>query len=171
MQSEQGNLCDETYFSTFYATHLQAASNFAFFKSGDRASSMDIIQEAFVKVWQNCASIDPAKAKTYLFTTINNTFLNVVKHQKVVLNYVKNASYMDRTNENPEYVLQEKEFKEKLKNTISELDSKEREVFLLSRVEGKKYREIAELLDISQKTVEKRMSLALKKLRKRIQGI
>ncbi|EDP97073.1 RNA polymerase sigma-70 factor [Kordia algicida OT-1] len=171
MQSEHGSLCDESSFNNFYATYLQAASNFAFYKSGDKASAMDIIQEAFVKVWENCAKIDPSKAKTYLFTTINNTFLNVVKHQKVVLNYEKTASYMDRTNQDPAYIMEENEFKQKLQNAIADLDDKEREVFLLSRVEGKKYREIAELLDISQKTVEKRMSLALKKLRAKIEGL
>ncbi|QHI37339.1 ECF RNA polymerase sigma factor SigE [Kordia antarctica] len=171
MQSEHDNLCDEDYFTKFYATYLQAASNFAFYKSGDKATSMDIIQEAFVKIWENCAKIDTSKAKTYLFTTINNTFLNIVKHQKVVLTYEQGSSYMDRTNQDPEYIMQENEFKKKLQAAIAGLEDKEREVFLLNRIEGKKYREIAELLDISQKTVEKRMSLALKYLRTKIEGL
>ena len=69
------------------------------------------------------------------------------------------------TNQNPEYLLREKEFDERLKQVISELPEGQREVFLLNRINGKKYAEIAALLNISVKAVEKRMSGALQKLR------
>jgi RNA polymerase sigma-70 factor (ECF subfamily) len=59
----------------------------------------------------------------------------------------------------------------KLKKAISDLPIKQREVFLLSRMEKKKYKEIAEITGISIKAVEKRMSLALMALRKTIGNI
>jgi len=74
-------------------------------------------------------------------------------------------------NQDPEYLLQEEEFKQRLQNAISGLSDVEREVFLLNRIDGKKYREIAEMLDISQKTVEKRMTGALKFLRKKMDNL
>ena len=171
MDTNQSNLCEESYFNDFYLEHVQHASNFAYYKCGDTDSALDLVQEAFSKIWENCAKIDFAKAKTYLFTTINNMFLNTVKHNKVVLEYAKAAPYIDKTNESPEYILEEEEFKKKLQNAIALLSDAQREVFLLNRIDGKKYREIAELLNISQKAVEKRMSGALKILREHVENI
>ncbi|NNC50862.1 MAG: sigma-70 family RNA polymerase sigma factor, partial [Flaviramulus sp.] len=145
--------------------------NFAYYKCGDKDNALDLVQEAFTKIWENCSKIDFTKAKTYLFTTVNNLFLNKVKHKKVVLEYAKAAPYIDRTNESPEYLLEEEEFKKKLQQTLSLLSEAQREVFLLNRIDGKKYREIAEMLGISQKAVEKRMSSALKVLREHIENI
>lgn len=171
MNSPKHKLCEESYFNSFYLEHIQAANNFAFYKCGDKAVSLDFVQDAFVKIWENCSKIDFAKAKTYLFTTVNNMFLNAVRHEKVVINYAKEAPYMDKTNLSPEYLMEEDEFKKKLLLAISDLKEEQREVFLLNRMEDKKYREIAELLDISQKTVEKRMSAALKILREKVEEI
>lgn len=171
MSNPKNQLCEETYFNSFYTQHIQAASNFAFYKCGNSDAALDYVQDAFTKVWENCSKIDLAKAKTYLFTTVNNLFLNTIRHQKVVLNYAKEAPYLDETNLNPEYLLEEDEFKQKLTKVIADLTEEQREVFLLNRIEDKKYREIAELLNISQKTVEKRMSAALKTLRSKIEDI
>ena len=167
----QKSLCKEIYFNEFYSSHIQSASNFAYYKSGDKNTSLDLAQEAFVKIWENCAKIDFSKAKSYLFTVINNLFLNKVKHEKVVFEYAKNSPNLDINNQSPEYLLEEEEFKIKLKNAIANLTAGEREVFLMNRIDAKKYREIAEMLGISQKAVEKRMSSALKKLRDKIKGI
>src|SRR3970282_20687 len=64
------------------------------------------------------------------------------------------APNLDTNNQSPEYLFEEEEFKQKLTKAIASLNEAQREVFLLNRIEGKKYREIAELLNISQKTVE-----------------
>lgn len=168
MPNTEENLCEEKTFNAFYLKHVEAASNFAFYKCGEKAASLDYVQDAFQKIWENCSKIDFNKAKTYLFTTINNLFLNVVRHKKVVMSYAKEAPYQEKTNITPEYILEEEEFKQKLMAVIADLSPEQREVFLLNRIEEKKYREIAEMLDISQKTVEKRMSAALKILRKKI---
>lgn len=165
------SLCDEIHFNAFYSKHIQDASNFAFYKCGNKNTSLDLAQEAFIKIWENCKKIDFEKAKSYLFTVVNNLFLNKVKHDKVVLEYAKKQPYQDINNQSPEYLLEEEEFKKKLKKAIENLTEAEREVFLMNRIDGKKYREIADFLNISQKAVEKRMSSALKKLREKIEGI
>ena len=61
-----------------------------------------------------------------------------------------------------------KEFKKKLELALDNLTEAQKEVFLLNRIEGKKYKEIATYLNISEKAVEKRMSGALKSLRSQI---
>ncbi|MAO07183.1 MAG: hypothetical protein CL596_00560 [Alteromonas sp.] len=67
--------------------------------------------------------------------------------------------------------MEEKQFKEKLQTAIADLTEAQRTAFLMNRIEGKKYVEIAEILGISVKAVEKRMSQALASLRSKIHGI
>lgn len=171
MSKENNNLCEESHFSEFYINTIQSATNFAYYKSGDSDTALDIVQEAFAKIWENCSQIDFSKVKTYLFTTVNNLFLNSIKHQKVVMAFAKETPYLDRTNQSPEYLLEEEEFKYTLQKAIASLSEAQREVFLMNRIDGKKYREIADLLGITQKAVEKRMSGALKILKEQIENI
>ncbi|KDN56379.1 RNA polymerase sigma factor [Flavobacterium seoulense] len=171
MSEKNKNLCEESHFSEFYINNVQSATNFAYYKSGDSDAALDLVQEAFAKIWENCSQIDFSKVKTYLFTTVNNLFLNTIKHQKVVMAFAKETPYHDQTNQSPEYILEEEEFKIKLQNAIASLSEAQREVFLMNRIDGKKYREIAEILGITQKAVEKRMSGALKILKEQIENI
>lgn len=171
MSDEKTNLCEETHFNHFYIKNVQSATNFAYYKCGDSDAALDLVQDAFTKIWENCSKIDFTKVKTYLLTTVNNLFLNTIKHNKVVLAYAKETPNLDITNQSPEYLLEEEEFKQKLQMAIASLTEAQREVFLMNRIDGKKYREIAELLDISQKAVEKRMSGALKILKEQIENI
>ncbi len=171
MSDDKNNLCEENHFNHFYIKNVQSATNFAYYKCGDRDTALDLVQEAFTKIWENCSKIDFSKVRTYLLTTVNNLFLNSVKHQKVVMAYAKDTPTLDITNQSPEYLLEEEEFKQKLQNAIASLTAAQREVFLMNRIEGKKYKEIADLLDISQKAVEKRMSGALKTLKTQIENI
>lgn len=165
------NLCLEKTFDTFYRKHINDAYRFAFYKCGSEARSRDLAQEAFAKVWVNCSKVLFAKAKTYLITTVNNLFLNEVKHDKVVLNYKNDYQGEDSHIQDPHYELRKKEFKNQLEDAIASLSEAQREVFLLNRIDGKKYREIADMLGVSQKAVEKRMSSALKNLREKIPNI
>lgn len=169
-QPLQNNICDNLLFERFYKKHSKNLHDFLYYKFGEHLNPQDKVQEAFIKIWQNCGKIEPAKAKSYLFTTANNLMLNAVAHEKVVLKHSKQPQ-KHSTNESPEFVLQEKEYHKKLQNAISNLTEAQRTAFLLNRVEGKRFKEIAELLDISTKAVEKRIYGALKKLRKEIDGL
>ncbi|MNE92117.1 RNA polymerase sigma factor [compost metagenome] len=85
------------------------------------------------------------------------------------MRYEKNFTGLDKTNENPEYLLEEKQFQVKLLKAIENLNEKQRIAFLMHRIDGKKYNEIALELNISVKAVEKRIHLALLSLRKEIE--
>jgi RNA polymerase sigma-70 factor (ECF subfamily) len=171
MDDKKSTLCEEKYFRDFYLKQVQSANNFAYYKCGNTDTALDLVQDAFTKIWENCSKIDFLKVKTYLFTTISNLFLNTIKHNKVVLQYAKETPNLDTNNQNPEYLFEEEEFKQKLTKAIGSLSEVQREVFLMNRIDGKKYREIAEILDISQKTVEKRMSAALQILKSQIENL
>jgi RNA polymerase sigma-70 factor (ECF subfamily) len=136
-----------------------------YFKFGNEEKANDATQEAFIKLWENCKKVPLEKAKSYLYTIANNTSLNEIAHQKVVLKYEQNNTINDRTNLNPEFILEEEQFKQKLEKAIAKLTEAQRTAFLLNRIEGKKYHEIALMLDISVKAVEKRIHGALVTLR------
>lgn len=163
--------CDENIFSTFFKNHAKSLRNFLFYKYGNKDLADDLTQEAFIKLWQNCAMVPIEKAKSYIYTIANNNSLNEIAHQKVVFQYEKNFTGIDRTNETPEFLLEEKQFKSKLLKSIENLNETQRVAFLMHRIDGKKYSEIAEALNISVKAVEKRIHLALVQLRKEIDSI
>jgi RNA polymerase sigma-70 factor (ECF subfamily) len=161
------SICKPKVFEKVFNAHSETLHNFMYYKCGDADLAEDFVQEAFVKLWKNCSKVLISKAKSFLFTVANNLFLNDIAHKKVVLRHQQSAP-SQHTNESPEFLLEEKEFMAKLQKAIADLPVKEREVFLLNRIDKKKYKEIAELLGISIKTVEKRMSAALKTLRSQI---
>ena len=170
MPNSKDSVCEPKVFEFVFNSQSEALRNFIYYKCGDIKQAEDIVQDTFIKLWKNCAKVIFEKAKSYIFTIANNAFLNEVAHKKVVLNYQKSITNRS-TNETPEFLLEEQEFAEKLKAAIADLPDKQREVFLLSRIDKKKYSEIADIIGISVKAVEKRMSNALITLRKKIGNI
>lgn len=164
------HICNEQLFSRVFKAHAKNLHDFLYYKFGSQLNPQDKVQEAFVKLWENCKNIKPSKAKSYLFTVANNLMLNEVAHQKVVLKFQETRP-KSFTNENPEFLFEENEYMQKLQKALSGLTESQRVAFLLNRIEGKKHKEIAELLDITTKAVEKRIYGALKQLRKEIDGI
>lgn len=161
-------ICNELTFSVFFKGNVKILRNYLFYKFGNEEQANDITQEAFIKLWENCANVTQEKAKSYLYTIANNATLNQIAHQKVVLNYAKNNVNKDKTNLSPEFLIEEEQFKIKLEKAIENLTEAQRVAFLLNRIEGKKYKEIAEILNISIKAVEKRIHLALISLKNEI---
>ena len=163
------NVCEEEVFSSLFKANSKTVFNYIYYKFGNEEKAYDVVQEAFVKLWENCAKVSPEKAKSYVYTIANNLYLNVIKAEKVRLKYA------DRSNstsyESPEFLLEEKEYKEKLDRALNSLPENQRTTFLLNRIDGKKYAEIAEMEGVSVKAIEKRMHLALKALRDQIEGI
>lgn len=82
----------------------------------------------------------------------------------------KNNTLIDRTNENPEHILEQEQFESKLLKAINNINETQRVAFLMHRIDGKKYAEIASELNISVKAVEKRIHLALIELKKEIEN-
>lgn len=159
--------CDEKIFTSFFTKHITTLHSFVYYKCGNQALASDISQEAFVKFWENCSKIIPSKAKSYLYTIANNLFLNEYAKQKVRLNFEK-IPQEKSTNETPQFLLEVAEFDKKLQNALNNLTEPQRVAFLLHRINGKSYKEIAVFLGITVKAVEKRMHKALRSLREQI---
>ncbi|SHG72469.1 RNA polymerase sigma factor [Flagellimonas flava] len=168
MGTEAKSVCDEKVFKGIFDEHAEVIRNFIYYKCKDLQRAEDITQDAFIKLWQNCKKVVWGKAKSFVMKVAQNAFFNEVAHEKVILKYNQSVSKGKAISEDPEFLMEEKEFMIKLQQSISNLPEKERVVFLLSRKDKKTYREIAEITGITQKAVERRMHLALQKLKKSI---
>jgi len=105
-----------------------------------------------------------------LFTVANNNLLNHIAHKKVVLRY-EQKPHTDINNQDPQFIIEEKEFMSKLQKAIDELPEKQKETFLLSRIDKKSYKEIAEITGVTVKAIEKRIHYALLSLRQKLGDI
>ena len=170
MNETHSSVCEKRVFNTIFYTNSETLRNYLYYQCGDLQQAEDLTQDAFIKLWNNCKKVILEKAKAYLFTVAKNAFYNQMAHQKVVLAYSK-IPQPNADNENPQYKMEETEFMDQLQNAINALPEGQREVFLLNRIDKKTYREIAEMLGVSQKAIEKKMHKALLKLRKTIKNL
>jgi len=165
----KNTVCEEQIFSNIFKANSKTVFKYIYYKFGNEEKAYDAVQEAFVKLWENCAKVPPEKAKSFVYTVANNLYLNVIKAEKVRLKYADKT--LKTTHETPEFLMEEEEFRNKLNNALDSLPENQRITFLLNRIDGKKYKEIAEMEGVGVKAIEKRMHLALKSLRKKIDGI
>ena len=149
-----------TEFKNLFDIHFDTIRNYIYYRSGDPEIATDIAQETFMRVWEKQIKIEKKKVKSLLFKIAGDLFISNYRRQKVVLQFKLNLK-PDIVDHSPEDQLQFEELKEKYETALANLPEKQRTVFLMSRMEQLKYREIAETLGISVKAVEKRMKHAL----------
>lgn len=158
------DLCSEQIFSKVYEKHSKDVHDFLYYKYGERFNPSDKAQEAFIKLWEHCKKVTWDTARSFLFTVANNMMLNEIKHQKVVLRHQK-IERKNYTNENPEFLMEKEQYFLKYQRALANLTEEQRVAFTLSKIEGKKHSEIAEMLGVTQKVVEYRIYSAFDKLK------
>lgn len=168
--ADTSTVCKESVYNSLFRNLAKPIYHFIYYKCGDEMQAKDLVQEAFIKLWENCHKVPESKAKSFLYTVCNNAFLNEVAHKKVVLRFAEKKQ-PENNNQSPQFLLEEKEFDTRLQKAIANLTEAQRTAFLLNRIDGKKYREIAGILNISIKAVEKRISQALASLRQEIEHL
>ena len=154
-------------FERIFAEWYLQLRNYIYYKSGDMQVAEDIVQDAFMKVWEKRESIRQDSIGSLLYKIAGNIFLNRIDHQKVQLKFTTGYSFTEHS-EGPDYDLEMKEFDERLRKSLSDLDEKNRTVFLMNRIDDLTYREIASALGLSQKAVEKRMGKAIAFLKEQL---
>ncbi|MGV8135361.1 MAG: RNA polymerase sigma factor [Mangrovibacterium sp.] len=141
--------------------------NFIYYKTGDIDLAGDIAQDAFLKVWEMRNDVRTATVKPLLYTIANNLCKNSFNHQQIVFEF-SNRFVCSETSASPEFEMEMKEFHLQLQQALGTLSEKNRIVFLMNRADGYTFREIAEILGLSVKAVEKRMKNALTDLKGKI---
>jgi len=157
----------KTWFKDIFNANYEYIRNYLYYLSGDMELAEDLVQDVFLRLWEKQADVKEETVSAFLFTIAKNNFL---KSRRRVKNELKfRSAFFDNTeNKSPEYIMEMKEFDQKLQQVISEIPEKSRTVFLMHRIDGMSYSEIAGNLQLSVKAVEKRMSRALAVLNEKL---
>jgi RNA polymerase sigma-70 factor (ECF subfamily) len=165
---------NDDFFEVFFKKHFLNLCAYCQVRFGfDTDLAKEVVHTGFIKLWearQNLATgVSP---KAYLYKIINNTSLDILKHEKVKRQHAQfvlqttSEGGMPGNFDNTDL----KQLRADIDAAIAALPEQMRRVFELSRFEGMKYTEIASELDISVKTVETQMSRALARLREKLSG-
>jgi RNA polymerase sigma-70 factor (ECF subfamily) len=156
-------------FEKLFNHYCQPLINFSRRYVRDRQAAENIVQDIFVRIWTNHTNLDPSKSiKSYLFTSVKNESLKYLRHLDVELKSIGKMADPANEGDHPEKNYDQSELERNINKAVSELPAKCREIFSMSRFDNLKYAEIAQILNISVKTVETQMGRALKKLRERL---
>lgn len=148
-----------------YTRYWQQLFMAAFNVLKNKAACEDIVQEAFLQLWQRRKALTiHTSLEAYLFTIVRYTVFKYIKseqsHSQVFENLQERLQYIT-----PEDIVVEKNIRSQLTGIVNSLPEKCREIYLLSREEQLSHHEIATRLNISTKTVENHITIALKKIR------
>lgn len=127
----------------------------------------ELVEDVFVKLWQNRAKLpEIANLKVYLFVAVKNRSLNYLKWKsKDIIAYFETYPVdISVSDETPESILMTKEMHAKINAAVNALPTKCKLIFRLVKEEKLKYREVAEILNISPRTVDTQLTLATRKI-------
>lgn len=158
---------DITVFEMFFRAYYQPLCNYAYTFVQDRDEAEEIVQSAFLSVWEKREAIEiRTSLKSYLYTMVRNACLNVIKHEKIKQKHTnEELAVAERSHEGVAQRVLSSELEERIQLSMEKLPEQCRLIFKLSRFEELKYAEIAEQLNLSVKTVENQIGKALKIMR------
>lgn len=153
---------DEKAFKMLFDYYYKHLVIFAIRYIDDKDLSESIVQNVFVKLWEKRETLQIESVHAYLLTAVRNQCQNELKHQKIVRAYEKNfipGEWMTET------VYPDQEVMARINEVIDQMPEQRRKIFKMNRLDGMRYKEIADKLEISPKTVEVQIGKALKYLR------
>ena len=150
----------EEVFNRYYSSLVFFAVTFL----NDKDLAESIVQAVFVKLWEKRTRLEIRSLKSYLMVSARNRCHNELKRQGVIRTFKK--SNKTKTEEWPQF--REELYLKKIYSVIEELPPARQKILKMKLIDGLKYKEIAEKLSISPKTVEVQMGKALKYLREKL---
>jgi RNA polymerase sigma-70 factor (ECF subfamily) len=162
---------DMQAFELLFRKYYKNLCRWAYHYLHDLDSSEEVVQDLFYILWRNKETLEfHVSVKSYLYKAVsNNCKMLIRKKNRRSAIEADVAAESTRSASQPAEILEVKEIREVVTKTLEELPEKPALIFRMSRYEGLKYREIAEKLSISVKTVEANMGKALKIFRKNLQ--
>ena len=166
--NSSNSVCEEYNYNVIFKKHSKDVFNFLMFNYGHKQFAEDAVQDSFITLWKNCSKVPLEKAKSYLYTVAKNRIIDLFRSENTAKKHAQNqVTTIEK--ETPSFILEEKEFHAELNTVLAKMPEKYRVPFLLNRIEKKKYKEIAEMLDTTVKSIEKRIYNALEFLQNELQ--
>lgn len=159
---------DERAFSELFEAMHVTLLRYAWRYTGDQESARDVVQDAFLKVWQMRTDIDPERSlKALMYTMVRNLSLNHNRSSKHTNGELPEHELHDHTPSADQRV-DAAMLDDRIRRLIDNLPPRRREAFMLSRYEGLSHEEIAQVMNLTPRTVNTHIVLALKDLRERL---
>jgi RNA polymerase sigma-70 factor (family 1) len=160
---------DNYAFKLLFQRYYSGLFNFGMSLLKREDETRELIQDIFLQLWDKKSSLAIANTKSYLFTTMHHKALNLLRHEKVIRAYEQNIISLDSLKfDNPK---ESNPFvKEALIKAIDELPDKAKQCFILSQIDGLSHKEVADQLNITEKTVENHLARCRKDLRKKLKN-
>lgn len=158
---------DQLAYTAIYDRYIFVLLNHTYNKTGNREEAKDIVHEVFARLWASREQLEITHSLAgFLYTAARNIVLNQLTHQKVAGKYFNSLlQFSEQPQTVTDYRTRENQLISLIEKEIAELPPKMREVFELSRKQHLSHQEIAERLHISEQTVSKHITNALKILR------
>lgn len=160
---------DHNTFEYIFKGHYRLLTLFANRFVNDLPVAQEIAGDVFATLWEKREHLEiSCSLKSYLFKMTQNRCLNYLKHKQIenlYINYLQHQDLMAAQPADFEKAFHNKDIAAQIKAAVDQLPAQCRTVFMMSRYEHLKYREIGLKLGISEKTVERHICLALEKLR------
>ena len=153
-------------FKMIYDAHFDDLRRYLIYRSGDQDLSGDIAQNVFMKVWTKKIEIASGNIKSLLFKMATDEFISHIRRKKVEKEYTESIDL--RLIREPYINDDLLEKKVLFQKALNQLPEKQKTALLMNKMQGLTYKEIAEVLNLSQKAIEKRIGLALKALKQNL---
>lgn len=160
---------DAAAFKLIFDTYYESLAYYAYKFVEDKAAAEDIVQEVFVNFWAKRQQWEVTTSlPAYLYGAVRNRCLNHLKSHKIRSAYAEQATHTEEIDAFIPEQIDARDLARLIESSLVDLPVARQRIFRLSREEGLKYREIADQLGISVKTVEAQMGKALKFMRERL---
>lgn len=159
---------NKTAFTLIFRTYYKDLVYFAKNYLKDRELCEDIVQNIFLKIWNERQNLRiETSLRSFLIKSIQNACLDNIRHQQIVRNYAdaREIEEMELGLIDPDKYMLYSDLNSRLAIELNKLPVAYKQAFELSKLEGLRHKEISEMLNISERTVEDRISKALTLLR------
>ena len=155
-------------FKELFDRYFDTIRTFIFYRCGNTDMASDIAQDVFLKVWEKHEKLSNHNLRSLLYKMANDMIISNYRKNKSYVDFAQNMMIQVHETVSPEDEMNFAELVSSYAKALEKMPEMQRTVFLMSRNDELKYHEIAECLNISVKTVEKRMTAALQFLRTKL---
>ena len=158
-------IIDEENFKNAYNDYFEVVCRFLNYYTRNKHAIEEVVQDVYVNLWQEYQGKEIRFIKTYLYNSARNRMLNYLRDKESHTVLLEKWAKIELENRDASDCVDKEAFYRLLQAAVETLPDRCREIFILCKEESLSYKEVAEIREVSVKTVENQMGIALKKIR------